>query len=34
MARVPKVLRKKQPDEGTEIESSGVDDTGLDEREI
>ena len=34
MARVPKVSRKKQPDESTEIESGGVDDAGLDEQEI
>ena len=33
MVRVPKVSRKKQPDGGAEIESSGVDDDGLDEQE-
>ena len=33
MARVPKMSTKKQPDENTEIESGGVDDTGLDEQE-
>ena len=33
MARTPKVSRKKQSDKGAEIESGGVDDTGVDEQE-